>query len=523
MNTTLFALRISRFSRCRFNRRSDASNLATSILCCMLALPCSSAAIGQIPAPETTEQKIEKLTEVVAQAQKQMEAYQNQMSEMQKQLMALKKELAAEKPAPNAAKEPATASATPADTTNGAAISEIQERQAIAESQIATHEETKVETSSKYPLALTGMILFNGFVNTRQVDISAAPAYAIAGPGSTGFSVRQTILGFDARGPHLLGALSRGDLHADFFASGAQSNYAAGGILRLRTAHVMLDWQNTQAFFELDRSILEPNEPSSLVAIAQPELAWSGNLWSWNPQVGLTQRIPIANSTRIQLQAALIDTADEGPPGSTSTSTVTQTERSRWPGSEARIALQHGPNAVGAKLGIGGYYSPHRTGSGYRYNAWATTADLSLPISKLFDVTANAYRGQALAGLGAGGYVNYVYRYREDSEVATALDDVGGWTQLKVKVSPKINFNTGYGIDNPFAKEIRSSSGFDSDPLTVTSYRGLTRNRSIFSNVIYSPSAYLLFSIEYRRFWSSYLNAPTATSDSIGIGAGYKF
>jgi len=453
-----------------------------------------------------------------------MESYQRQMSDLQQQLIALRKELAAEKSAPASTPTPERLNAgTAAASSTAAALAEIQERQAITESQIATHEETKVETASKYPFALSGMILFNGFVNTHQVDIPASPAYAIAGSGSTGLSVRQTVLGFDARGPHLLGALSRGDLHADFFADAAQSNYALAGILRLRTAHAMLDWKNTEAFFQLDRSLLEPNEPSSLVAVAQPELSWSGNLWTWNPQIGVKQQIPITDSTRVQLQAAFIDTADQGLPGSLSTSTVTQTERSRWPGTEARIGFERGRPDNVTRFGIGGYFSPHKTASGFRYNAWAATADLNIPLPRFIEVTANAYRGQALKGLGAGGYVNYVYRYKGDAEVATALDDVGGWTQLKVKASPRLSFNTGYGIDNPFTKEIRSSIGNDNDTSNPANYQGLIKNRSVFSNVIYSPSSYLVFSLEYRRLWSNYLTSPLATSDGIGIGAGYKF
>ncbi len=143
---------------------------------------------------------------------------------------------------------------------------------------------TKVETESKYPLKVSGLVLFNGFVNTKQVDIAPDPTYALAGSGSTGFSLRQTVLGLDARGPHLFGAASHADVRIDFFgSSGSQSGYAAGGLLGLRTAHGTLDWQNTEAFFELDRPLISPNTPSSLVAVAQPEFSWSGNLWTMEP------------------------------------------------------------------------------------------------------------------------------------------------------------------------------------------------------------------------------------------------
>lgn len=477
---------------------------------------------AQATAPETAEQKIDRLTAAVAQAQAQMETYQKDLLDLRRQLTALQQQMAAEKAASRPAGQPAPANAGGADAASGApaTLEEIRERQAVEESQIATHDVTKVETQSKYPLTITGLVLFNGFVNTRQVDIPASPAYAIPGSGSSGLSLRQTVLGLDARGPHLYGATSHADLRVDFFANGAQSSYAASGLLRLRTAHAALNWQNTEAFAELDRSILEPNEPSSLVAVAQPELAWAGNLWTWSPQIGVTHRFVLTDSSRIQTQAALIDTSDPRLPGSTSSAPpVTQTERSRWPGTEARIAFLHGENGIGPEIGAGGYFSPHRTLYGSRFDAWAGTMDLRMPLAKSFEITANAYRGQALAGLGGGGYVNYYSYYEGSNEVVRALDDVGGWAQLKARAGQRLEMNAGYGADNPFAKEIDATMGSpDASP-----YAGLARNRSFFSNAIFSPSAYLLFSLEYRRLWTNDRTGPTNFSDVIGIGAGYKF
>jgi hypothetical protein len=451
-----------------------------------------------------------------------METYQKQLLELRQQLMALQQQMAEERATSLPAAHAATANESSAEATAGAAatLEEIRERQAIEESQIATHDVTKVETQSKYPLTVSGLLLLSGFVNTRQVDVSASPSYALPGAGSTGLSVRQTVLGLDARGPHLFGASSHADLRVDFFASGTQSNYAASGILRLRTAHATLNWPKTEAFFELDSSILEPNEPSSLVAIAQPELAWAGNLWNWIPQIGVSHQFTASDSSRIKMQAALIDTFDPQLPGSTpSTSTITQTERSRWPGTEARIAFQHGKNSTGPEIGVGGYFSPHRTGLGDSYDAWAGTMDLRLPVTRYFEMTANAYRGQALVGLGDGGYVNYFYLNTGATEIARALDDVGGWAQLKARAGQKVEMNEGYGIDNPFAKEIQQALLYS----VPASYAGLARNRAFFSNVIYSPSAYLIFSLEYRRLWTNFSTGPTSFSDAIGIGAGYKF
>ena len=476
----------------------------------------------QSSAPETTEQKVERLTTAVSQVQAQMEANQKLLLELQKQLAALQQQMAAEKTSSPAVVAPAPPGTTPPVVANAPstapALDEMKERQAIDESQIATHELTKVETQSKYPLTVSGLILFNGFVNTHQVDIPAAPAYAVPGSGSTGFSPRQTVLGLDARGPHLFGATSHADVRVDFFANGSQSGYTASGVLRLRTAHAGLKWENTEAFFELDRPILEPNAPTSLLAVGQPELAWAGNLWAWNPQVGISHQFELSGAMGFQTQVALIDASDPHLPRSTSTpSNVTAAESSRWPGTEARIALLGGTTNAGPEVGVGGYFSPHHSADGADFKAWAATMDVRLPIKKYFEVTANAYRGQALGGLGGGGYVDYFDRYVGSVEAARALDDVGGWAQLKGRAGQRMEFNAGYGIDNPFAREIHSSI------LPIAYYQGLAKNRSFFANTIYSPSTYLQFSLEYRRLWTNYATGSTDFSDVIGIGAGYKF
>jgi hypothetical protein len=435
----------------------------------------------------------------------------------------LQDQVAAEKGtvvAPSAAAPNPATSSTSASNASASALEEIRERQAMQESQIATHEQTKVETESKYPLKVSGLLLFNGFVNTRQVDVSAAPTYAMPGGGSTGLSLRQTVLGLDARGPHLFGATSQADVRVDFFASAVQSSYAASGVLRLRTAHAGLKWRNTEAFVQQDRSFLAPNTPSSLVAVAQPEFAWSGNLWNWTPQIGLSREIGLRGSTRLKIEGGLIDAPDPQLPVSIlNTATISRAERSRWPGSEARIAFASGDADTGPIIGMSGYFSPHETGDGKRFDAWAGSMDLRLPISRHFELMTNAYRGAALGGLGGGGYVDYVHLFAGAAETVRALDDVGGWTQLKSKVGERLEFNGGYGIDNPFASEIHTSTTIPEYSI----YPGLVRNRSTFGNVIYSPSTYLLFSLEYRRFWTNYATGTANTSDVIGIGAGYRF
>lgn len=495
--------------------RASGTRASVLLACFALALPVGQAYAqspqAQTSVNETAEEKLKRLAAAVEQVQIQAAAYQRQLAELQKQLAEVQQQLAASKEqAPGA---PGSVSA--------GAVEDLSEQQAVQASQIATHEVSKVETDSKYPLKLSGLILFNSFVNTSGVDSPVSPTYATPSSGSTGFSLRQSVLGLDARGPHLLGASSHADVRVDFSGGSYSPNgYGLGGLLRLRTAHADLTWKRTEVFFSLDRSLLAPLSPSSLLAVAQPELAWIGNLWTWNPQVGVKQTWNFGESNHVLFQAALIDVADpQLPHAAASLSNVSSTERSRWPGTEARVAWTNGTSGEGPEFGVGGYFSPHKTSEGARFDAWAGSLDARLPLGKYIEWTANAYRGVALGGLGGGGYVDYFYQSVGTNQVLRPLNDVGGWTQLKLKPTQRIEFNAGYGLDNPFAKEIH----FGLSPPGSSSYNGLSRNASVFSNVIYSPSTYLLFSLEYRRLWSTYANGSTYRSDAIGLGAGYRF
>jgi uncharacterized coiled-coil protein SlyX len=476
-----------------------------------IACVCASRYASAQAATETPEQRLERLSATVTQVQLQMSAYQTELQELQKQIADLQAQMQS-----SASTTPGSPTALTAPVT-AAELEEIRERQAIAESQIATHEQSKVETESKYSLKLTGLLLFNTMVSTRRVDNAIDPTYALDGAGTTALSLRQTVLGFDATGPHLFGASSRADLRVDFFGESPQATYGSSGLLRLRTAHAALQWAHTEAFVALDRAIFVPNMPTSLVSTGQPNLSWSGDLWTWNPQIAVTHDFILRGTQRLRLQGGLIDPQDPLLPNTTTTATASRAEHSRWPGVESRIAFASGEAGAGPEFGVGGYFSPHKTGSGASFDAWAITGDLRLPVGRHFELTSSAYRGAGLGGLGGGGYIDYFYRI-DNPYIAQALNDTGGWVQAKIKTDARLQFNGGFGIDNPFADDIRVAY-----PTAGTAYTGLTKNRGIFGNVIVSPSNYLLFSLEYRRLLSNYQTGPTRSSDTIGIAAGYRF
>jgi hypothetical protein len=492
------------------------------LLCAVIVLQSAvySRAFGQDESPQSTARQLQQIAEAMRRTEAQLATSQQQIIELRREVEALQQQIAHE----NESAGPSTQSNT--DKQLAQTVEDLSERQAVQQSEIATHEQSKVESESKYPVKISGLILMNGFVNSRAVDSASTPTVALSGGGTTGASLRQTILGADARGPQLYGANSSADVRVDFYgASGAATYDNTSGLVRLRTAHAALTWQATQLFFALDRPILSPNAPTSLTAVAEPPLAWSGNLWSWNPQLGIQHDFRITPSYRFRVQTALIDAAN--PPGLLNVSTTqpllpapSDTERSRWPGIQTRVALLGAEGDRGAAFGVGGYFSPHQTAGGYSYDAWAATADYSVPLPARLQLTGSAYRGAALGGLGGGAFKDYVFGSDPNSNDIDVqpLDDVGGWTQLKQRTTERLEWNVAYGIDNVFAGQLRPYA-----TPTYAPYLNLARNRTFFSNVIYSPSAYLLFSLEYRHLQSSPVNSPTSSANIFGLAAAYKF
>lgn len=491
--------------------RAGKANAAAMMIAALL---CASNLSAQ--AQESVAEKIDRLDADIVKVTAQLEQSERELRDLKLAVTQLREQ----------AMLPANSSPTEQPDTSAAklasAVEEIREKQDVEQTQLAVQEQAKVGSESRYPVTISGLILMNSFVNTGAVDMPSTPSVAYYGSGTTGASLRQSILGVNATGPHIFGATSHADIHADFDGGQANGGYSnALGFLRLRTAHAELDWCNTKAFVAYDRPLISPDSPNSLTAIALPALAWSGNLWAWNPQAGLSQTLPVHSAAALQLQAALIDVADPPNPFTAATSTAVlppTSEQSRWPGVQVRVSLLNAESETGAHIGAGGYFAPHLTPGGWRFNSWATTVDFHLPVFSHLDLEGNVYRGQALGGLGGGAFKDYVYREYDGEAYLRTLDDMGGWVQARQKVNERLEFNEAFGMDDVPAYQLLPFAIASSN-----SYFNLARNRTFTGNLIFKPSSYLLYSIEYRRIESSSVNASTAPSDVIGIAAGYRF
>src|SRR5580704_500433 len=103
--------------------------------------------------PQKTAQlagRIEAISSALQATQRQIEQSQRQMQDLQQQLVELRQELAG----PDTA---AAAPSTEAAANPDARITAIEERQQTLEAAVKLHDQTKVESGSKYPVRLTGL------------------------------------------------------------------------------------------------------------------------------------------------------------------------------------------------------------------------------------------------------------------------------------------------------------------------------------------------------------------------------
>jgi hypothetical protein len=429
-------------------------------------------------------------------------------------------------PAPIA---PSPVAGSGTDGSLGNRVESLEEQQDILQAEIKQHEQTKVETESKYSLRVTGLILFNAFSNAGVVDDAELPAYALprlagSSHGSLGATLRQTVLGLNATGPVIAGARTSAILNGDFFGGMASNTFgytSPSGYVRLRDGEVGLDWSRTSVRAGYMGPLVSPWSPSSYATVAEPSLAGSGNLWTWSPQLRVDETISLAPAKSLHLEAGLID-----PPASNSSATqlVSPVEASRRPGVEGRVSYRgdRGPNDERSIVfGVGGYTASQVYSGVPAIHSWAVTGDWRIPVAHWASLSGEIYRGNALGGLGGGAYKDTV----TGTDPATGLSRMlgvgtaGGWSQLKLIPNARTEANFMFGLDDAFTGNFKRL-GIATSP----SYSTIVRNSSIVANFVYRPLASVVLSPEYRRIltWTAY-GARPSTANLFTLSAGYRF
>jgi len=420
----------------------------------------------------------------------------------------------------------AAASLTNKPQSSDERISQLEEDLELANAKIEEQSQTKIESSSKYRVRLSGLALLNLFTNRGVVDNQDVPQIALpAGmldtAGTFGGSVRQSQIGLEAFGPDIAGAKTSAEIRFDFAGGFPQApNGTLTGLARLRTGTVRFDWSNTAIVAGQDYLFFSPLTPTSYASLAIPALSYSGNLWGWTPQVRVEHRFHVSEASSVSVQAGILETLSGDTPDFTHERTSTWGEESGGPGFAARVAWSHAAFGQNIVAGLGGYYGRQGWGLGRSVDSWTGTVDLMVPLGRFVEFTGQFYRGRAVGGLGGAIGQNVLWngQLTDPSTEVYGLDSMGGWAQLKLKPTAKFEVNGAFGDDSPFSSGLRA---FSANPIYFNSLR--SKNLTTLANFIYRPRSDLIFSIEYKHLKTFTLDSNANSANNINLIVGYIF
>ena len=403
---------------------------------------------------------------------------------------------------------------------------QLEEERALLAAQVSSLEQTKVESGSKYRARLFGMALMQ-LVSTRgAVDNIDLPTLAVEStPGDSGgnisAAVRQSYIGIAVFGPRVRGVETSGDLRLDFFGGfpAANDGLSAPGV-RLRTMQIAAEGTRLSLRAGQETPFFSPLSPSSIASSAYPAMSSSGNIWAWTPQVYLERRFERSGNTTLSVRAGVLDALTGELPAGEYSRLATAGERARMPASAVRVGARRGTAERALSAGASGYYSRQNWGFDRVVNAWALTTDWELPLSNAFRLSGEAYAGRAIGGLGGGAHSSVLFDGAPGEAASTVhpLDSLGGWAQVKVKHSPRVETNMAFGIDRSKPKAF---DGFLQPPSDEAP--SATRNGSGLLNVIYQLRSNLFLTAEYRRLWTRRFDGRNWLADHLNFGGAIVF
>jgi hypothetical protein len=409
--------------------------------------------------------------------------------------------------------------------TTATAVEQLTESQALTDSRVEQLYQTKVESGSKYRVSLSGMVLFNAGLNRGAVDNSDVPMLAtFRRPGQTGGDInatmRQTFFNVGVTGPELRGARTSADVQFDFF--GGFQNTRDGnvlGIMRLRTGHVQMEWDKGSISIEQDQPFISPLTPTSLATMGTPALGYSGNLWTWTPQIVAKRKFAWSDRMDSTIQIGVLD------PFVGQFTTNDSYIRIPGPGEQTRIpaiAARHAftVDVAGRKFTIGtsGLYNRQDYGFGRTVDGFAGTVDWMLPITSKLELSGEFFRGRAIGGMwGAiGTSIAWAGSLDNPATEVYGVNTIGGWTQLKYRPAEKWEVNTAFGIDNPYAHDLMSFS-------SSSVYQPTRKNSTELLNIMHRPRSNLVFSLEYRHLNTVNYFPKRYTAENVNLGIGVHF
>ena len=312
----------------------------------------------------------------------------------------------------------------------GASPSELADRVGIQEQRTAELDQTKVATDHKLPLSITGMVLANAFWSGKGSGGQDNPTVASPNVSQSagGGTFRQTVIGLKYDGADIFGGgRVTGSVYFDFFGG---SGGTLQQLMRLRVASINSTWKDTTVTLALDKPLIAPFEPDSLAQVGVSPLTSAGNLWIWQPQVRVEQRIHFGEQAGLRAQVGVWQTAEGG------TGITQYAPAKSRPGYQGRFQfwkdLGHGARI---EVAPGFHYSDTHV-AGFSVPSRVFGVDWLIRPMERIDFSGTFFQGEnvgVLGGLRQG--VTFFY------DKPRAVHAQGGMVQLKIRATSRATFN----------------------------------------------------------------------------------
>jgi hypothetical protein len=409
---------------------------------------------------------------------------------LSEEVRSLRAELAASLASTRESKGPVnTAEAQPAG------VADLEEKLEMQQQRVDELQATKVEASQKFPIRLTGMALFNAFLNSKQNGGAEYPVVASAtGAGTAGATIRQTIVGLDFRGPATIwGGKVQGSFYMDFFAG------AANSAMRIRTGSIEVDWKSRSILMGLEKPIFNPREPSSLAQVGISPLTGAGNLWLWLPQVRAEQDFHFDAATGLRAQMGVVQTREIGPYAGTATAEAAR------PGLEGRFNFFHNLDDERRLEFAPGFHTSTSHAGGQSIPSSLFSLDWFFNPWRRLEFTGAFYTGQNVALLGSGTRQGFAVF----GSHAFAVSSKGGWGQATLRAAPRLDFHLFTGqVD-------------DANPQLGVGAIG--KNLLFGANAYFHLAPNVLLGLETTQLRTVYLGQGTRINNHYDLALGYLF
>lgn len=397
---------------------------------------------------------------------------------------------------------------------------ELADTVSMLQSEVAEQAQTKVESNSKMSVKLFGTILSTTFFNTGAADWPDVPSvvnWAKSVPSSTGSfssSMRQSRIGLMVDGPTIGTMHASGFLAVDFL--GGAADFQSGplfGLPHIVYGYVRLDGSKTAIEAGQDELILASRHPTSLVAMAFPELFRSGDLYDRAPQIRVERELAGNKRGSLRATVGLVAPVANYPgldfPG------AGLLEAWQRPAVQGRLAWRPAEapsnDNSGFEFGLSAHYGRVQLGTMNYVNgnpafnpavgfgatsaaSWAGTFDFDAHVHRL-GMDGSGYLGQNLESFGGG--------------IGQPGRTLGGYIEGRFAATDRLQFNSGFGTDH--------LTKFDIVPVD------LNRNTSVFANTIFQFTPEVAASFEYRYLVTRPFTGALRTNNHVDVGIAYSF